>query len=55
MTVYKGNTKLDYETNATSAVGLGTIDIFQSFIICSEHDGKNDYTKLTFGKIRAGN
>ena len=37
MTVYKGNKLLDISTDANGAVGLGNENLFQSFIICSEH------------------
>ena len=61
MTVYKGNKLLDISTDANGAVGLGNENLFQSFIICSEHGTFKDdegletvSTKLTYGKIAAG-
>ena len=51
---------LDYSTDANGAVGLGNANLFQSFIICSEHKETNQNgvktfsTKLTYGKIAAG-
>ena len=61
VTVYKGNNLLEASTDANSAVGLGNKNLFQSFIICSEHSVDEDdnglktvSTKLTYGKIAAG-
>lgn len=61
MTVYKGSQLLDAATDASGAVGLGNEELFQSFIICSEHKTTADSkgvetlsTKLTYGKIGAG-
>ena len=49
---------LEASTDANSAVGLGNENLYQSFIICSEHvqdDEGTTKTKLTYGKIAAGN
>lgn len=58
--MYKGTTNLDYSTQADGAVGLGDPDLFQSYVVCSEHyreSGINQIlrTRITFGKIAAGN
>ena len=58
--MYKGDKLLDAATDANGAVGLGNKNLFQSYIICSEHgevveEGvKRVSTKLTYGKIAAG-
>ena len=57
--MYKGTTNLDYATDADGAVGLEDPDLFQSFIICSEHARVSEtdqrlITRITYGKIGAG-
>ena len=58
--MYKGNRQLDSTTDANEAAGLGNDDMFQSYVVCSEHgpDNVNGVetisTKLTYGKIKAG-
>ena len=52
VTVYKGDKKLAYETDATGAVGLGDASIFQSFMVCSEYNSTR--TRLSFSKVAAG-
>ena len=59
--MYKGDKLLEISTDADGAVGLGNEDLFQSFIVCSEHGTVSDdagvetvSTKITYGKIAAG-
>ena len=52
VTAYKGDKKLDYETDATGAVGLGDASIFQSYMVCSEYSPTR--TRLSFSKVAAG-
>ena len=58
--MYKGNKLLESATDSNEAVGLGNMDMFQSYVVCSEHGPANIdgietiSTKLTFGKITAG-
>ena len=58
--MYKGNQLLESATDSNEAVGLGNMDMFQSYVVCSDHGPSNIdgvetiSTKLTFGKITAG-
>ena len=52
ITVYKGDKKLEQETDAIGAVGLGASNLFQSFVVCSEYT--KDNTRLSFSKISSG-
>ena len=53
VSVYKGSKKMDHETEATGAIGLGDATILQSFVICSKYD-KDEGTRLSFAKVDAG-
>ena len=37
VTVYKGSKKLKQETNDVSAVGLGSLNIYQTYFVCLKH------------------
>ena len=51
---------MDASTDATEAVSLGNEKLFQSYIVCSDHGGKDASdnnavsTRLTYGKIKSG-